>query len=339
MSCLRTLCTLLTLIYLLPTMTMANINQNENDGLQRVRQSIEKGQYEQAQQHLSDFMSHHPEDVQARFLQGVLLTHEGRIQQATTVFKTLTQEYPSLPESYNNLAVLYAAQGRYEEARDVLLAALNTHPSYARVHENLGNVYAKMASIAYDQALQLNHARTSPPLKLNLLSRLSVVQNKEIDHRSVSVNNHTKQAQGAASQSEVQIQHPSAPQQTPPPAAAETPALNRSQVIETVYAWADAWSKQDVNAYLTFYADNFKPAQGLSRKAWRNQRRLRLRTPRFINVTLSSPEVTLLSNGTARVRFLQDYASDIFRDKVYKQLSLTKHDAKWRIVEERIIRE
>jgi tetratricopeptide (TPR) repeat protein len=324
------------LLYLLPTMTLANVAQN--DRLQVVRQSIEQGQYNQARQHLSDFMSRHPGDAQARFLQGVLLTHEGRIKQATTVFETLTQEYPRLPEAYNNLAVLYAAQARYEKARDILLAALNTHPSYAKVHENLGEVYAKMASIAYDQALQLNHAQKTPPLKLNLLSHLSTVQNGKKDSAPTSVSNHTSQAQVTTPQAEVPAQRPSVPPQADPPVVTETPRLDPSHIIETIHAWAAAWSKQDVNAYLTFYADNFKPAQGLSRKAWRNQRRLRLRTPRFIKVTLSTPEVTFLPNGTARVQFLQDYASNIFRDKINKQLFLTKHNAKWRIVEERIIR-
>lgn len=337
MSCLRTLCTTLMLVYFLPTMTLAQTDQN--DSLQRVQQLIETGQYNHAQQRLHTFMLHHPEDAQARFLQGLLLAHEGHIKQATVVFEKLTKAYPDLPESYNNLAVLYAAQGRYEEARDTLLAAINTHPSYARVHENLGEVYAKMASIAYNQALQLNHAQETSPLKLNLLSHLSVAQNKKRDQRPESIPNHTQQTQLAAPQSEVPAPRP-APQSEPvQPVETEVPAFNPSQVIETVYAWADAWSNQDVNAYLSFYAETFKPSLGMSQKAWRNQRRLRLRTPRFIQVELNTPEVTSLPDGTARVRFLQAYTSNTFRDKVYKQLRLTKHNAKWLIVEERIIRE
>lgn len=335
MSCLRTLCTMLMLVYFLPTITLGQTDQN--DGLQFVRKFIETGQYNQAQQRLRAFMSHHPEDVQARFLQGLLLAHEGRIKQATVVFETLIKEYPDLPELYNNLAVLYATQGRYEEARDTLLAAINTHPSYARVHENLGEVYAKMASIAYNHALQLNHTQETPPLKLNLLNRLSVAQNKERDHRLEAVGNHTKQAQVSALQSEVPTPHP-APQSAQA-VETETPAFNPSQVIETVYAWAEAWSNQDVNAYLSFYADTFKPSQGMSARAWRNQRRRRLRTPRFIKVELNTPEVTPLSNDMARVQFSQAYTSNIFRDKVSKQLLLTKHNAKWLIVEERVIPE
>lgn len=335
MSCLRTLCITLMLVSFLPTMIVAQSDQDNE--LEFVRQVIETGQYDQARQRLHAFISHHPEDVQARFLQGVLLAHEGRIERATVVFETLTKEYPQLPESYNNLAVLYAAQGRYEEARDTLLAAIHTHPSYARVHENLGEVYAKMASIAYNQALQLNHTRKTPTLKLDLLTHLSVAQNKERDGSPESVSNHTQQARVAAPPPAVAALHPVS--QPPPPVEPEAPEVDPSQVMETVYAWADAWSKQDINAYLSFYADTFKPSQGMSPRAWRNQRRIRLRTPRFIKVKLNTPEVTPLPDGIARVRFLQTYTSNIFSDKVYKQLLLTKRDAKWRIVEERVIRE
>lgn len=337
MSCLQTLCTTLMLVYFLPTMTLAQTDQDNS--LQFVRKFIATGQYDQAQQRLRAFMSRQPGNVQARFLQGLLLAHQGRIKQATVVFEKLTKEYPDLPESYNNLAVLYATQGRYEEARDTLLAAINTHPSYARVHENLGEVYAKMASIAYNQALQLNHTEKTPPLKLNLLNRLSVAQNKERDRSPETVSNLTQQVRVTASRPEVPASRPASQPQPVQPVATEAPAFNPSPVIDTVYAWADAWSNQDVNAYLSFYADTFKPSQGLSQRAWRNQRRLRLRTPRFIKVELNTPEVTPLSNDMARVRFSQAYTSNTYRDQVTKQLLLTKRNDKWLIVEERVISE
>ena len=43
--------------------------------------------------------------------------------EAIQVFTGLTEDYPELPEPYNNLAVLYAQQGDYEKARDALEAA------------------------------------------------------------------------------------------------------------------------------------------------------------------------------------------------------------------------
>jgi tetratricopeptide (TPR) repeat protein len=87
-------------------------------------------------------------------------------------FPELTEDYPELPEPYNNLAVLYAAQADYERAKNSLEMAIRTHPSYATAHENLGDIYAKMASQAYDKALQLDKSNTSAQTKLALIRDL-----------------------------------------------------------------------------------------------------------------------------------------------------------------------
>ena len=50
-----------------------------------------------------------PRDPQMRFLRGVILSRAGRRREAIAVFAQLTQDFPELPEPYNNLAVLYAA--------------------------------------------------------------------------------------------------------------------------------------------------------------------------------------------------------------------------------------
>ena len=57
--------------------------------------------------------------------------------------------------------MLYASQGQYDKARKSLELAIRTHPSYATAHENLGDIYAKMASQAYDKALQLDKSNAA----------------------------------------------------------------------------------------------------------------------------------------------------------------------------------
>jgi tetratricopeptide (TPR) repeat protein len=47
------------------------------------------------------------------------------------VFSKLTEDYPELPEPYNNLAVLYAQQKQYDKARTALEMAIRIHPGYA----------------------------------------------------------------------------------------------------------------------------------------------------------------------------------------------------------------
>src|SRR4029077_13377674 len=96
-------------------------------------------------------------------------------------FTSLTEDYPELPEPYNNLAVLYASKGKYDKPRNPLARAIRTHPSDAIAHENLGDVYAKMASEAYDKALQLDRSNAAAQTKLAMIKDLftgSVVPGK-----------------------------------------------------------------------------------------------------------------------------------------------------------------
>ena len=85
----------------------------------------------------------------------------GQPAQAIATFTKLTEDFPELPEPYNDLAVLHAAQGDYDKARAALEMAIRTNPGYATAHENLGDIYARLASQAYCKALQLEVANAT----------------------------------------------------------------------------------------------------------------------------------------------------------------------------------
>ena len=113
-----------------------------------------------------------PGDAAMRFQKGVMLADLGRTDEAIDVYDRLTQEYPALPEPYNNLAVLLAARGDYEQARAALESAIRDNPGYAVAHENLGDVHAALAAQAYARALQLDPSNASAPPKLALVREL-----------------------------------------------------------------------------------------------------------------------------------------------------------------------
>ncbi|MFZ5472984.1 MAG: tetratricopeptide repeat protein, partial [Pseudomonadota bacterium] len=140
--------------------------------LQDANQLFKQGKYPAALEKVNAYLTAHPKEAQARFLKGLVLTELNRIPEAIRVFTELTEDYPELPEPYNNLAVLYAAQGQYDKARNSLEMAIRTHPSYATAHENLGDIYAKMASLSYDKALQLDKGNLSAQTKLALIRDL-----------------------------------------------------------------------------------------------------------------------------------------------------------------------
>jgi Flp pilus assembly protein TadD len=113
-----------------------------------------------------------PQDADARFLRGVILTDLARPDEAFQVFLVLTQDFPELPEPYNNLAVLYAKRGEYERARASLEMAIRAKPDYAPAYENLGDVYARLSSQAYEKAAQLDARNRNAAAKLVLAREL-----------------------------------------------------------------------------------------------------------------------------------------------------------------------
>lgn len=133
---------------------------------------IKGGKLGEALSKAEQYLAGKPRDPQMRFIKGVIQTESGKPADAIATFTQITQDYPELPEPYNNLAVLYANQSQFDKARAALEMAIRTNPSYATAHENLGDVYAKLASQAYSKALQLDGSNTGVQPKLALIRTL-----------------------------------------------------------------------------------------------------------------------------------------------------------------------
>ena len=138
------------------------------DNLPDAQRFIKRGQYEQALEKVDAQLRKTPDDAQARFLKGVIYTETDRTAEAIAVFTKLTEDYPEMPESYNNLAVIYARQNLYDKARMALEMAIQAHPTYATAYENLGDLHAKQASQAYAKAVQLDGGSKTAKAKLAL---------------------------------------------------------------------------------------------------------------------------------------------------------------------------
>lgn len=117
------------------------------DPMYEVNQLLKKDKKEQALELIDAWLASRPKDAwgrsitQMRFLKGTLLAQLKRNPEAIRVFQKLIQDYPDLPEPYNNLAALYLAQGRAEDARDILERGLHTDAAYATAYRNLNDVY------------------------------------------------------------------------------------------------------------------------------------------------------------------------------------------------------
>jgi Flp pilus assembly protein TadD len=142
------------------------------DEYAEVGQLLRAGKAAEALARADQYLATKPRDPQMRFIKGVIQSETGRSQEAIATFQRLTEDYPELPEPYNNLAVLYANQNQFDRARSALEMAIRTNPSYSTAHENLGDVYARLASQAYSRALQLDGANAGVPPKLALIRDL-----------------------------------------------------------------------------------------------------------------------------------------------------------------------
>ena len=116
-----------------------------------------------------------------------------------------------------------------------------------------------------------------------------------------------------------------------PEAAAEPP-------LDFVRAWASAWSAQDLDGYLASYVDDYRDPTSQDHDSWREQRRVRLLAPSFIEVELSAIEVRRPGPDAALVEFDQRYRSDSYADWTRKLLILDAVDGQWRIRRELVVR-
>jgi tetratricopeptide (TPR) repeat protein len=330
---------------------------------------FKQGQLVQALDKVNGFLAANPKDAQARFLKGLILTEQGQNADAIKIFSALTQDYPDLPEPYNNLAVLYASQGQYDKAKILLEKAISTHPSYATAHENLGDIYAKMASQAYDRALQLDQGNAATQTKLAMIQNLFAggTGNDEINAPEPAKAEQAVPGKTEATPVMVEKKHPE-----PPPSVSATQAAtiakahqvedkpetraetktqtqtessagtakaiepvikkdNNKEITETVMAWAAAWSSQNTGNYLSFYADDFKTPGGETRAAWEALRRERVTTPKYIHVGIAIKSITFTDSTHATVKFRQAYRASHLKSTDNKTLLMVKSGDKWLI--------
>jgi tetratricopeptide (TPR) repeat protein len=341
------------------------------DTLPDIQRLMKQGQMPQALEKVDAYISTKPKDAQGRFLKGLILTEMGRPADAIPVFTKLTEDYPELPEPYNNLAVLYAQQKQYDKARTALEMAIRTHPSYSIAHENLGDVYAKLASQAYDKALQLDSSNSVTQSKLSLIRELISTSTKPGVKPTAAV------TRPAAEPTKLAVAEPVKPVAAPqPPAAIVTPVTPPAKPVEKVpepvkvekpaekapeiksastapeksapgdgggetdvtkalQGWASAWSHKDVKGYLSYYASDFQTPNSMPRKAWEAERTQRIDKPGKLQVSVDDIKVSL-SGDKATVRFRQHYSSASLKTSASKTVVFVRSGGKWLIQQERV---
>lgn len=344
---------------------VASISPAFADNLPEVQKLIRQGQFPQALNKVDAYLVGKPKDAQGRFLKGLILTEMNRPNDAIAVFTKLTEDYPELPEPYNNLAVLYAQQKQYDKARTALEMAIRTHPSYAIAYENLGDIYAKLASQAYDKALQIDSSNPTAQNKLALIRDLisnkpgskpeptKVAAAAPLPQPTVIATTTTSTAKVIAKATTTTLSAPTAavvsttPAATASQAAKKTPPATASdfappsvssaaseEIQKVLAGWASAWSRKDVRTYLAYYSSDFKPPKGMTRKEWETQREQRIAGKSGkIEVRYDQPSLTI-NGDKATVKFRQHYKATGLSNSTTKVMIMVRSGNKWLIQDE-----
>jgi Flp pilus assembly protein TadD/ketosteroid isomerase-like protein len=329
------------------------------DDLREAQKLSGQGKVQPALEKVDVFLRAQPKDPQGRFLRGILLTELKRTPEAIQAFTSLTEDFPELPEPYNNLAVLYASQGNYDKAKSSLELAIHTHPSYATAHENLGDIYAQLASRAYDRALQLDKNNPTAQSKLAMIKELfsssrAGGQRPEASRAAAVAKSEAarveppKPAPAKVEPAKVQpakaeparVEPPKVATVTPAATPAATPAPaaatdDKARVAAAIEGWARAWSAKDVKGYLASYAPEFDPPGNMPREAWEKQRTERIEAPKSIEVDVDVQSIEV-SGDEASAVIRQSYRSDRLKSTNTKMLRLLRSGDRWLIKQERV---
>jgi hypothetical protein len=245
--------------------------------------------------------------------------------------------------------------------------SIRTNPSYSTAHENLGDVYAKLASQAYNKALQLDASNPAVAPKLALIRELfnpnakgqrptapssvtaqtavaalpkpaptlpTPVAAKPVETKPTPA---TPTVAVAAATAPVTVASSAAPTIIKPAATpTATPVVSNAGAKEAeaaVRAWAKAWSNKDMGGYLGSYAKSFDTPGNMSRAKWEEERRNRITGKANISVKLDNLNVTVNGNK-ATVRFRQDYRASGLSVSSRKVLEMIKNGDRWQIVRE-----
>lgn len=120
-----------------------------------IEKLVRAKQFKEAVDQIDLTLVKNPRNVQLRFLKARLQIELHNIPAAKKTFIEITQQFPELPEPYNNLAAIGASQDQWIDARDYLELALKLRPDYVTALSNSGDIYIRLAAKNYDAAAKL----------------------------------------------------------------------------------------------------------------------------------------------------------------------------------------
>jgi len=105
--------------------------------LKRAVQFRQSRAFEQALMHINQYLKKAPDNQNALFTKGLILSDLEQYAESINIFKNLKKRYPATPEIYNNLAIVLAFSGQFEDSQKAFQKALHLRNNYREAHKNL----------------------------------------------------------------------------------------------------------------------------------------------------------------------------------------------------------
>ena len=254
---------------------------------------------------------------------------EQQVALTTALREQEEQKQALLTAQQQQQAALAAARKQQDEQQAALSAAL-------REREEQKQALLAAQREQENTQLALAATRREQEQQASLLAAREKEQ-QSIEKQRLEAQNTEKELLAAAREKERQQQLANEREQVSVPSVSE---VQKQQAIDRVKSWAQAWSDQNVDAYVSQYIDTYKSQSAGSREVWLDQRRVRLTNKKFIRVEVSNFTVLDLGDRYS-VTFRQHYKSDVIDDVIFKRLTFTKQGGgDWsnaKIVGERVV--
>ncbi len=292
------------LIILSSAKILAESNINE------IKLLLKKGSYNAAETLVNNQIQDNLNNPELLFYRGIIENNLGENNKAIDTFRELTERFPELPEPFNNLAVLYAEKGQFRLAKEILEQAIKTNPSYLTAHINLGDIYTKMASEAYNKALEIDKTNNVAITKLSMITQLFNYQPNTKNTSIKLLNTQTKTKDIKLSKEQIE-----------------------KKVLDAIDNWKTAWEEKNMANYLGAYSLNFNYPNEMSKLQWEKYRTSRIISKKTINILIASIKLKFKKEKVIAT-FTQNYKSGKLNQTSNKTLIFSREKDQWVILEE-----
>lgn len=310
-----------------------------------------------ATQSLEQIAADYQDDPRAFNNLAVIYAAQGDYEQAREYLEQALRKDINYATIYNNLAAVYSEMARASYGKalqldaeegalqlaalssqgivrfDAAAAAVQEVPedSEAPVAEETAAVVEAEAEVEdpfaspvkdVDQSLEEPSAEVAVA---QIVEEVAVVADEVVEDAAITGSVETQEERVAVSEPEEVVVSPEP----------EDALQQGEEAVVFLNRWAQAWSDQDVDAYLGFYDRDFIPPGGRQRDQWEGQRRDRISRPKWIEVSLADAEQTDRGEGRVRIDVIQIYTSDVYSDKARKRFDLQLSEGRWSILRER----